>query len=456
MLNQIKRIKKDVWVIILLVTVSTYTIFNLKHWNKEEGIIAWDVVSYYGYLPATFIYDDVSLENPNEKFEEFKHVFWMEKAKNGGKVFKTTMGMSVLYAPFFFASHLYALNSENEPGGYSKPYKFGVAMSSLFYLLLGFIFLRKALRKYFSSEVVALILLFIGLGTNLYYYTVIAVGMPHIYLFSLLSMSIYCVILWYEKPSLKLSILLGLLFGLMVLIRPIMIIVISFPLLYNIISLKERLLFFKKQIVPLLIIVICAFLIWVPQFIYWKIVAGDFLFYSYSEEGFFFTDPQILNALFSFRKGWLLYTPLMAFALVGFGLMIRKKYKNILPFVVPVLVYFYVASCWWDWWFGGSYGYRTMIDVMPFLAFGLAFFIEQTLGLVKVYKTIILTVMFCLLGLSLFQTRQAHEGLIHHDSMTKEAYFKVLFKLQKQVSRDELKPYLKAPNYEAAKKGERD
>ncbi len=61
-----------------------------------------------------------------------------------------------------------------------------------------------------------------------------------------------------------------------------------------------------------------------------------------------------------------------------------------------------------------------------------------------------------MLGLSLFQTRQAHEGLIHHDSMTKEAYFKILFKLQKQVSREELKPYLKAPNYEAAKKGERD
>ena len=304
-IRHLKKIKKDVWVIILLVTVSTYTIFNLKHWNKEEGIIAWDVVSYYGYLPATFIYDDVSLENPNEKFEEFKHVFWMEKARNGGQVFKTTMGMSVLYAPFFFASHLYALNSENEPGGYSKPYKFGIAMSGLFYLLLGFIFLRKVLQKYFSNKVAALTLLFIGLGTNLYYYTVIAVGMPHVYLFSLLSISIYCVMLWYENPSLKLSVVLGLLFGLMVLIRPTMLIIISFPLLYNIVSIKERLLFFKKQIVPLLIVVFCAFLIWVPQFIYWNKTRrswGFFIFLLIILEFCFYSMCFVKVRFYSFRS----------------------------------------------------------------------------------------------------------------------------------------------------------
>ena len=102
MLSFFKKIKKDVWVIILLIVVSAYTIFNLKHWNKEGRIISWDVVSYYGYLPATFIYGDVSLENPNEKFDEYQHVFWMEKAASGGKVFKTSMGMSILYAPFFF------------------------------------------------------------------------------------------------------------------------------------------------------------------------------------------------------------------------------------------------------------------------------------------------------------------------------------------------------------------
>ena len=436
--------------------MSTYTLFNLKHWNKEEGIIAWDVVSYYGYLPAMFIYDDVSLENPNEKFDEYQHTFWMEKASNGGKVFKTSMGMSILYAPFFFVSHIYALATGDVASGYSLSYKFGIAMSSLFYIFIGFVFLRKLLQNFFSDNVIALTLLFIGLGTNFYYYTVIAVGMPHVYLFSLLAITFYYTVVWYENPKLKIGIILVLLIGLMVLVRPTMLIVLLFPVLYNINSIKERGLFFKKHLFQVLNIFFFTCIVWVPQFIYWKSVTGDFLYYSYSEEGFFFTDPQVLNALFSFRKGWLLYTPIMTFALIGFGLMFKKKENITISLAVPIVIYFYVASCWWDWWFGGSFGYRTMIDVMPLLAVGLAYFMQEILSYNNLYKSGILTIMFLILGFNLFQTRQAHEGLIHHDSMTKAAYFKILFKLQKQITREELKPFLKTPDYDSAKRGNRD
>ena len=457
MLQYFQNIKKDVWVVILIVFVSTYTIFNLKHWNKESHIIAWDVVSYYGYLPATFIYGDVSLENPNEKFDEYQHIFWMETSPNGAKVFKTSMGMSFLYAPFFFASHIYATATGKIANGYTAPYKFGIAMSSLCFMFIGFLFLRKLLRKYFSSNVVALTLLFIGLGTNYYYYTVIAVGMPHIYLFGLLAATIYYTTLWHENPTFKISALLGCLIGLMILVRPTMLIVLLFPLLYHINTLKKTLLLYQKHLVLLLFMFVFSCLVWIPQLAYWKYATGNFLYYSYSEEGFYFTDPQIFNVLFSFRKGWLLYTPMMAFALIGFILMIKKKAKNSYAFVIPVVIYFYVASCWWDWWFGGSFGQRTMIDVMPFLAIGLSFLIQTIVNLDNtIYHTTILTLMVCILGFNLFQTRQAHEGLIHFDSMTKAAYFKIAFKLEPQITREQLKPYLKKPNYEAAKKGDRD
>ena len=54
MIRFISKIEKDIWIVLLLIIISTYTIFNLKHWNKDNRIIAWDVISYYGYLPATF------------------------------------------------------------------------------------------------------------------------------------------------------------------------------------------------------------------------------------------------------------------------------------------------------------------------------------------------------------------------------------------------------------------
>jgi hypothetical protein len=459
MFQYLKKIEKDTWVILLLIFISTYSIFNLKHWNKEDRIIAYDVVSYYSYLPATFIYDDVTLSNPNEKFNEYQHTFWYHETEEGNKIFKTSMGMAILYSPFFFLTHFYALASDQVANGFSSTYKLGIALSSLFYFIVGIIFLQKLLRKFYSKNIVAYTLLFIGLGTNFYYYTVIGVGMPHIYLFSLLATTAYLTIKWFENPSFKIAIFLGSLFGLMILVRPTMIIVLLFPLLYKLNSfdsIKERFFFLKKYIPQLLVMMIFAFIIWIPQFSYWKMASGNYLFYSYTEEGFFFNDPQILNALFSFRKGWLLYTPIMFFALIGLVLMMIKKEKIIWSLITTIVIYFYVASSWWDWWFGGSFGYRTMIDVMPLIAFGLAYFIQYISAFSKLYKTSIFTLIFILLAFNLFQTRQAHEGLLHHDSMTKAAYLKILFKLQSQITREEVKPYLKTPDYDGAKKGKRN
>ena len=453
MLQFFSKIKKDTWVILLLTFISTYNVFNLKHWNKEDRVIAWDVISYYGYLPATFIYDDVTLNQPNKNIDKYPTQFWCHETKDGGKVFKTSMGMAMLYAPFFFASHAYTIATSGIASGFSPPYKFAICISSLFYFFIGLFFLKKVLRNYFSNKVVALTLFLIGVGTNLYYYVVIAVGLPHNYLFCLLSIAFYLTIRWYKQPSFTKSIFLGLTLGLMVLVRPTMIIVVLFFILFQINSLKERALFFKTHFKQLTVLVISSFIVWIPQFVYWKMTSGNYLFYSYTDEGFFFNNPQIFNALFSFRKGWLLYTPIMLFALIGLIMLIKNKQRIALSITIPIIAYFYVASCWWDWWFGGSFGYRTMIDMFPLLAYGMAYFIQHTLNYSLPYKTSILSLLFLLVGFNLFQTRQAHEGLLHHDSMTRAAYFKILFKLQSQITRVEIQPLLKAPNYEAAKKG---
>ena len=64
--------------------------------------------------------------------------------------------------------------------------------------------------------------------------------------------------------------------------------------------------------------------------------------------------------------------------------------------------------------------------------------------------------IFLLFGLNLFQTRQAQEGIIHYDSMTWEAYKKGFLKLAPTIQPYEIDPYLKHPDYDAARRGERD
>ena len=45
--------------------------FSNHRWVKEKSVIQWDIISYYGYLPATFIYKDLSLKFRNDNIKKF-------------------------------------------------------------------------------------------------------------------------------------------------------------------------------------------------------------------------------------------------------------------------------------------------------------------------------------------------------------------------------------------------
>ena len=141
-----KRISITKLTLIFILVTQLIVIFNIKPWknaDKKNALINWDVTSYYSYLPALFIYKDLKfhfLEKSKINFEA-KHQFWPETAPNGNKVIKTTMGMSVLYFPFFITSHIYSLlNDKVKANGFSKPYEIGLTFSSIFYMILGLFF----------------------------------------------------------------------------------------------------------------------------------------------------------------------------------------------------------------------------------------------------------------------------------------------------------------------------
>ena len=176
--------------IILISLAIIFSLFSKKHWNSDNRVIAWDVISYYAYLPATFIYHDISLEFIDNYKGEHHFIIWAETAPNGKKVLKMTMGLSLLYLPFFLLSHVFALITDFDAGGYSAPYKFALQLSSLFYLIIGLIFLRKILLRYFSEKVSSLSILLIFFATNLHYYSTHEATMLHSYNLSLFAVFI--------------------------------------------------------------------------------------------------------------------------------------------------------------------------------------------------------------------------------------------------------------------------
>jgi hypothetical protein len=61
------------------------------------------------------------------------------------------------------------------------------------------------------------------------------------------------------------------------------------------------------------------------QLIYWKLTTGRWLYYSYEEgEKVRLFAPYLIPVLFSFKKGWLVYTPLMIFSILGLYSLYKK------------------------------------------------------------------------------------------------------------------------------------
>ena len=448
-------------VVYFLILIQLFTLFNIKPWKGAEtkdALINNDVISYYSYLPATFIHKDITLSFTKTDSVDYwaERKFWPETSPNGGKVIKTTMGMSLLYSPFFFLSHLYAsFSATYEANGFTKPYEIGLAFSCLVYLFIGFFFLRKALLKCFSDNITSFVLICIFLGSNLFYYATTEPCMSHAYTFSLTGLFIYYVPIWLNKFNFKSALIFGFISGLLVLIRPTNVIILCMILTYGIHSLsaaKNRLNWLFKHKKLLLVSIVMGFLVLTPQLFYWKTITGDWLFNSYVGEQFYFNNPKIMEFLFSYRKGWLLYTPIMVLFIGGIYRLFQSKNPWALSSLFSVLACVFVFSSWWCWWYGGSFGMRCMIDFYPIFAFGLA----ACLNGFKNYLTVIIPVIFIILNL--YQTLQRRNLVIHWDSMTKESYwyFFTTLKMKTEENWQKQTELLSKPDYDKAKRGEKE
>ena len=476
--------------IAFIITFMTVNMLTVKHWKEEQRVIEWDAISYYAYLPAAFIYDDLSLSFIDGYRGPHKFIFWPGKGPDGRYVIKTSMGLSFLWLPFFIAGHITALITGADAGGYSGPYKFFLLLSALFYFLTGLIYLRRIILTHFSDLVTSLILAGFAFGTNLYWYTLFQGTMSHVYSFALISVFVWYSMEWYgagykvqgrggegarervsdgamgrrgegvngrrgdKKRALDIA-RLGLLLGLISLIRPTNVIIIIFFMLYGVITgkdLKNRIRELATGYRYILLMMLMAALIWVPQMIYWKELTGHWLYYSYgSGERFFFGDPAIIKGLFNWRKGLFIYTPLLFFSLAGMIILWIRRSPHALPVTMFVPLNIYIIFSWWCWWYGGGFGQRAFIDSYSLMAVAAAALLSYAFSSgTKWLRTGIVAVYLMLISLGIFNNIQYYYGAIHWDSMTKAAYFDSFGRIRPSPKFHDL---LDAPDYDAAREG---
>lgn len=438
-------------VLFLLAGFMAFTVIWADDWKDERKVIVSDATYYYSYLPAFFIHADPAFNFAQNDTIKYGGFIYLEVNELGRNNVRTTMGVAYLYAPFFFIGHALAHITGDETDGYSAPYRMMLLWAGVFYLILGLVFLRKILLRYYSDIVVALALLLIVLATNLFYYSAFENSMSHVYSFFMLTVFMNLMLLFFENPNRRLAFSWAFVFGIIVLMRPSNILFAIVPIFWGI-SNKEgflnRIDFYRKNFSLLPIMIFGAVLPILPQMLYWYYVSGSFVHYSYPEEArFYFDNPHILKGLFSFRKGWFLYTPIMLPIVLSIFLLKKSASDWFLPILIFVLINTYIIFSWPIWWYGGGFGQRAFVDSYPLLIFPLAELIHYIFKQKKVVTAIAFVIISFFVVLNLFQTRQYRSFAIHWDSMTKEAYFANFGKMQPVEGLDTL---FKSPDYENA------
>jgi hypothetical protein len=164
--------KKNFSKTILLLLIALFSIVGLT--KKWQNPLSWDAFGYHLYLPATFLWHDVQLEDFS-KVEKINNLYQCTgtfyqgaRTENGSWLIKYTMGLAMMEAPFFFAAHLLAPSLGYPADGLSRPYQLAFLLAHLFTCLSALVFLRKVLLKFFSDPVSGWLMLLLVLGTTFY------------------------------------------------------------------------------------------------------------------------------------------------------------------------------------------------------------------------------------------------------------------------------------------------
>ncbi|MGY8927707.1 MAG: hypothetical protein ACKVJC_10515, partial [Flavobacteriales bacterium] len=312
----------------LLIIAVLYLIIQVV-FGFPGQIIAWDGFGYYLYLPYTFIYGDLKFADLShvgaivDQYENTATLYQFVNAENGNHVIKYPAGLAIMSLPFFLIGHGAANLFGYPMDGFSKPYEMMMMVSNIFYIIIGFIYLRKLLKSFFNEKVTTVVIIAVLLATNYLNISISQTMMSHGALFALYCVALFLTFKWHENPTYKRTIAFGLLIGLMIIVRPVELLFLLIPIFWKVNSFRsfwdKYVQLISKEWRKLLLFSICIIAVGFIQLIYWKHVTGDWLFYSYDNpgEGFEFLAPYTIDFLFSFRKGWFIYTPIMIFATIG-------------------------------------------------------------------------------------------------------------------------------------------
>lgn len=367
----------------------------LLHYYVVGQAVYGDGIFYYAMTHSIYFDRDLDTQNQlghhyspasnNSAIEEPLENIEM-RTKTGLTSSKYPIGPSLAWLPAVFvadqkANLLKNINPNFPNNGYSNIYQITVGLMNVLFVGVAIFLLCKFLLKYFSKTTSLLSVLTILFGSNLLFYGGLDVINSHP--ISLLMSAVF-MIYWFKTKNKtnKNWFAIGLIVGLLALIRTQDFVFLSLIIFENLYLLFNRHLSLSKIILNIFYVGIGMLISFLPQLLEWRVVFGDFFQNPYisAKEGFNFFRPHLLEIFLGLKVGLFIWTPIYLFCIAGLLLLFKKnRYFSVSAIVLLVFQIILIAS-WSGWSQGESFGIRMLISTLPFLTIGLASFIDLISG----------------------------------------------------------------------------
>ncbi len=337
------------------------------------------------------------LENFHGPKYIFSRIFWDTRYN------PYPIGTGIIWVPSV------ALISLFFPDRFSIVYEVGPGLTGILLVLGGLYFLQKYLENFFSKKIALFSVVFFFFASNLFYYSSFEPALSHQPAFFIISFLLFKTYK-FDKNFINFF-FFGALSGFLFTIRladTIFLIPIYLQILRSSPSVKNWITTFVSA---------AAFSL--PLFWSLYVMTGNPFHLSYLSGGnkvLSFSVTNIIEFLFTAKRGLFTWTPIYIFAFIG--LIKSRKFTFLLSLTILILV----CSFWAD--ISVEFGQRWLIGGIPYFTFGLAEFIEK----LNIKKTILLFILLLTWNLlTIFQFYFDTANVIKNDNLTLLMFLKGQF-----------------------------
>lgn len=399
-LQALAGVRLDPWTLVAVAAAAAAALIGLTRTRRVPVVLATlfaagaaaqlalgarlqsDGFYYFAYLRSIAFDRDVDFANDYRLLGlgDKPHLF--EPTPTGYAQSAWTIGPAIVWSPFFAAGHLAAgrlaaTNPNVSTNGISFPYRQAVCIAGLFYGLIGCWFCYRLTARFADPRVAAGATVFVVGGSFMLWYFVKEPSMTHAPSMAAVAGFVWAWTATHGRRTPGQWALLGILAGFMSLIRWQNALFALLPLWESLAAVAAAARQSNRQAALAvlrdgLVFTVCAAGAFLPQMIAWRAIYGTWLAVSPIGPEIRWSDPHIVDILWSSRNGLLSWSPAIYVSVAGLVLFAMRRPAVGLPMALAFAAMTYFNASIQDWWGSAGFGGRRFDGTIPLLCVGAA------------------------------------------------------------------------------------